>query len=87
MPFFLRAFDPHVLHVGKAFGQVHALAELLEPFLVELAGDLHVIDFLHAMLGMRQPVGQLAVVRDEDQSLARHVEAADAVDPRRIGRQ
>ena len=52
-----------------------------------MAGDLHVVDLLDAVPRMREPVGQLAVVGDEDQPFARHVEPADAEGARRVGRQ
>ena len=83
----LAALDAHVLGVGEAFGQVHAFAKLLETFFVELAGDLHVVNLLDAVARVGEPVGELAVVGDEDQPFARHVEPADAEDARRVGRQ
>ena len=52
-----------------------------------LSGDLDVVDLFHAVPRMREAVGQLAVVGHQDQAFARHVEPADAVGSRGVGRQ
>ena len=81
------ALDSHMLHVGEAFGQVDAAVKLREHFLLDLPGDLDVVNLFDAVPRMREAVGQLAVVGDEDQPFARHIEPADAKHARRIRRQ
>ena len=56
-------------------------------FALDLAGDLHVINLFDAVPRMREAVGQFAVVGDEDQAFAGHIEPADAKHARRIRRQ
>jgi hypothetical protein len=79
--------DLHVLGVGDAFGQVDAVVQFGEHVALNLSGHLDLIDFLDAVAGMGEPVGQLAVVGHEDQSFARYVEPTNAKNPRRVGRK
>ena len=51
--------------------------EFREHFAIGPAGNQHAIGFLHAVARMREPVGQLAVVGDEDQSFAVQIQPAD----------
>ena len=64
-------------HFGKTFGQVNTLAELGQILGLDAAGNFDDVRLLHAIARMRQAVGQLAVVGQEDQALAVHVEATD----------
>src|SRR5438105_12150181 len=44
------------------------------------AGDADKVRLFHSIARMRNPVGELTIVRDEDQSLARSIEPPDCED-------
>ena len=73
--------------VGQPFGQMHAAPQSFEHFRLGQPGDLHLIRFLDAVARMGEQVGQFAVVGDQDQTFARHVEPADHEQPLAVGRE
>jgi hypothetical protein len=81
------AFDPYVLHVSEALGEVNAALKLSKYIRLDLASDLNLVNLFDAVAWVREAVGKLAVVRDKDQPFAREVKAADAVHAGRIGGQ
>ena len=83
----MRRLDPHVDRVDEAIRQVHAALHLGEHVGRRLPGDLHFVDLLDAVARVGELIGQRAVVGDEDQALARHVEPADVEHPPDARRQ
>ena len=73
----LMRFDADLLHPGNAFGQMDPAPQLVEHLRRRPAGNLGQIDLLDAIAGMRQAIGQFAVVGDQDQSFAVQIEPAD----------
>ena len=67
MAFFLRLLMRTCFTLAKPSARCMPLRSFLEPLVVELAGNLHVVNFLDAVAWVRDSVGELAVVRDEDQ--------------------
>ena len=56
-------------------------SSLIEHFVRRIAGHHNAIRLAHSVARMRQPVGQVAVVGDQDQPLAVQVEPADGEQP------
>ena len=76
-----RPDDPRPLGADLAVGQPDAFGQLGQHLGVGQAGHERAIELLHAVAGMRQPVGQVAVVGQDHQPGAILVEPADGVDP------
>jgi hypothetical protein len=81
------ALDSDMLGVGETFRQVNTVMQLTQHFALHLPCHLDLINFLHAVAGMREPVGQLSVVSNEDQPFTGNIEPADAKRARCVGRQ
>jgi hypothetical protein len=80
------ALDSYVLCMGKAFRKVNTAMQLREYVVFYLPGNFHLVNLLNAMPGMRQTVGQLAIISNEDQSFAGNIEPAHAKYARRVWR-
>ena len=63
------------------FGQMDALEQFRQHLAVGPAGHHHAIRLAHAVARMGQPIGQLAVVGDQDQPIAVQIESADREQP------
>ena len=70
-----------MLGPGHPLGEADATAELVEGFRGRHAGDLHEVFLLHAISGVGQEVGQIAVIGDEDQPFTHPVEPPDGKQP------
>jgi hypothetical protein len=68
-----------MLGANLAFGEPDALRQLVEHVLRRVASHDSAIDFLDAELGVRQTIGQLAVIGQEHQPNAHLVEPADRI--------
>jgi hypothetical protein len=71
---------PHALHAGEALGEVLAAAKPSQGCGRDVAGHGHLIRLGHPMPRMGQAVGQLPIIRDEDQPLAGGIQPANAID-------
>ena len=72
--------EPYADDARQALRQIDAMTYLLQYFLVRPACYMDLVGLLHTVSRMRQPIGQLAVVGDQDQSFTVDVESADIVD-------
>jgi hypothetical protein len=84
---FAPAFDADVPGVRETFSKMDAAMELGEDVALDLAGDLHLVDFFDAVARVRETVGQLAIVGDDDEAFGRDVEPADGKHARPVRRQ
>jgi hypothetical protein len=66
---------------------MHAALHLREYVGLGHAGDLHFVNLFDAVAGVRELVGQLTVVGNDNQPLARQVESADVEHPPHAGGQ
>ena len=78
-PLLLDRFDAPRLDLAVA--EVNPLEQLLQIVARWLAGDLHEIGLSDAETRMHEPIGQIAVVGEQQQSFAVLVEPAHGVDP------
>jgi hypothetical protein len=62
--------DAHLLGLRKALGQMDAALELAGDVVVDVASNLDLINLLDAVPRVRESVGQLAVIGDENQPFA-----------------
>ena len=74
------SLDTNLHRLDVALGQVRTFAQLCEDVGRHVAGDLRFVGFLHAMPRMREFVGQLAIVGDQNETFAFDVESADVED-------
>jgi hypothetical protein len=71
------AFDAYMLGAGKTFGQVHTAMQLSNRFAFDLPGNLYLVNLLDTVTRMGEPVGQLSIVGDEDETFAGDIEPAN----------
>ena len=77
-------------HLGRrrdAVVELHAIAQAAQRAPAHVALHLGQVLLLDAVAGVRQPVGEVAVVGQQQQALGGHVEAADGVHPRFVGHE
>ena len=79
----LAPLAPHVdpLRVHLPLGKPHALPQLFQQLFVRHARDLHQVFFLDAIPRVGEQIGELAIVREQDEALARAVEPPDGEEP------
>jgi hypothetical protein len=69
------AFHASADDLGKPLGKMDAPTQLAEYLVRRLASHPHAINLANPIPGVRQPIGQFAIVRDQDQPFAGPIEA------------
>ena len=78
---FIRApLDVNRCSAGLALGEPHALGDPRECFIIEAAANFDQVSLRHAVAWMRDLVGELAVVGEQQESARIFVEATDRED-------
>ena len=77
----LMSYDTNALKTEEAFGKVHPVPQLIQCLWSRPAGDMTTIAPHHFETGMRQSLGKIAVVGQQQQALRVFVQSPDREEP------